>query len=128
MEPALPRWACLARVLRDGRAAQRPALPFLVAITGTAPAHSQSKTETAVVVVPDGETELQSVSSGRDLNTPTSRRTRRVLLPRTVDAPARRLDKGAAAVVMCRPAVDCSTTELPGHERPGQDSNLRPFA
>ncbi len=38
-----------------------------------------------------GRTELRSVSSGRDLNTPTSRRARRALLPVTVDAPARGL-------------------------------------
>jgi len=46
------------------------------AITGAAPAHSHQSDETAVVVVPDGEncTELRSVSSGRDLNTPTSQR------------------------------------------------------
>jgi hypothetical protein len=69
------------------------------------------------------------VSSGRDLNTPTSRRTRRTLLPRTVDAPARGLDiKAAAAVMGVQTGSDCSTTELPEHERSGQESNLRPFA
>lgn len=93
------------------------------AITGTAPAHSRSKTEPRSWVVHNGETELQSVSSGRDLNTPTSRRMRRVLLPRTVDAPARGLDhKSAAAVVVCRPAVtalplSCRSASASGRSR-----------
>jgi len=71
-------------------------------MTGAALAHSQGSDETAVVVVPDGEncTELRSESSGRDLNAPTSRRTRRALLPVTVDAPARGLNHVIAAAVV----------------------------
>ena len=129
VEPA--RAGGAAKPLSDERAADRPAFSFLVAITGNRSGPQPEKMEPAVVVVPNGRTttELRSVSPGRDLNTPTSRRVRRALSPITVHAPARRLDQVlAAAVVVVPTGSDCSTTELPERERSGQGSNLRPFA
>jgi len=83
------------------------------------------------VVVHNGETELRSVSSGRELNTPTSRRARRVLLPRTVDAPARGLDNKVLSrswkAVGCAESTRTAEAVLPIDNRaaPARDKQVR---
>jgi hypothetical protein len=87
------------------------------------------KMESAVVMAHNGELSYGARGSGRDLNTPTSRRKASSALTGNRRCFGPRTPRGKSAAVMSvQTGSDCSTTELPKRLRSEQDSNLRPSA